>query len=477
VPGDDHPCRTLAKGRDAHPHFVRTLAKGRAAHPHFSRTLAKGLDAHPHFVRTLAKGRAAHPHFFRTLAKGPDAHPHFSRTLAKGHDVSPRGALTLVAFVVWSTQTATAMTSVVVWRMCRKSWSIECVPAHAGSESRVYVQGSRFMESYHSDEGLDSRTSMSRPETTPNAHIAHPTVVLCYRLLDLVSRGGSHDFTEGIYVNGDVPHTREAYLAAQRRQADYLLDQIDCRSGSRILDIGCGAGRLLKQAERRGLRAVGITISEEQVTLCRRRDLDARLLNYRDIPRDWDGQFDGLLANGSLEHFVSVADAAAGRDDALYQEMFSIGRRLLRTGARLVTTAIHFREGTEVSAADLQRGPYTFLHGSPEYHFAMILERTFGGWYPRPGQLEACAAGAFRLLREVDGTEDYRLTSEFWLGQLRTSRLYQPRGWPGLLRSLVRYPRPTLEMLRCLLLDQSWNWQFRGNPPPTVLLRQTWEAL
>ena len=29
-------------------------------------------------------------------------------------------------------------------------------------------------------------------------------------------------------------------------------------------------------------------------------------------------------------------------------------------------------------------------------------------------------------------------------------------------------------MIRCLLICESWNWQFRGAHPPTRLLRQTW---
>jgi hypothetical protein len=28
-----------------------------------------------------------------------------------------------------------------------------------------------------------------------------------------------------------------------------------------------------------------------------------------------------------------------------------------------------------------------------------------------------------------------------------------------------------------MLGSESWNWQFRGDPAPTVLLRQTWERI
>ena len=105
---------------------------------------------------------------------------------------------------------------------------------------------------------------------------------------------------------------------------------------------------------------MGITISEEQVARCRRQRLDVQLLNYRNLPPDWHGTFDGLVANGSLEHFVSVEDAAAGRDGQLYAELFAICRRLVSAGCRLATTAIHFRRAGQVRPEDMRRGPYAF---------------------------------------------------------------------------------------------------------------------
>jgi hypothetical protein len=39
----------------------------------------------------------------------------------------------------------------------------------------------------------------------------------------------------------------------------------------------------------------------------------------------------------------------------------------------------------------------------------------------------------------------------------------------------LRHPVQLVTLLRCLLGSESWNWQFRGDPPPTLLLRQTWQ--
>jgi hypothetical protein len=62
------------------------------------------------------------------------------------------------------------------------------------------------------------------------------TVVSCYELLDLAVTGGIEDYTEGTY-EGDI---NRPYKDAQRAQGNYLLDEIRCRKGSHILDIGCG---------------------------------------------------------------------------------------------------------------------------------------------------------------------------------------------------------------------------------------------
>ncbi len=199
---------------------------------------------------------------------------------------------------------------------------------------------------------------------------------------------------------------------------------------------------------------------------CRKQQLDARLLNYRNLPPDWQGAFNGLAANGSLEHFVSVDDAAAGRDNERYAEFFAICRRLVSAGCRLATTAIHFRQSGQVRPEEMQRGPYAFDRSDPRYHFAMVLEQTFGGWYPAPGQLESCTRGRFRLVREVDGTRDYDRTSQYWLQRLKRSLLLNPLVWAGLAGKLLRYPQPALDMLRCQMVDQSWSWQFRGDPAP-----------
>jgi cyclopropane-fatty-acyl-phospholipid synthase len=96
---------------------------------------------------------------------------------------------------------------------------------------------------------------------------------------------------------------------AQERKLDYICRKLRLRAGERLLDIGCGWGALvLWAAEHYGVRALGVTLSENQYRHARRqieeRDLaqrcEVRLLDYRDIPEN--EPFDKVASVGMFEH-------------------------------------------------------------------------------------------------------------------------------------------------------------------------------
>lgn len=316
----------------------------------------------------------------------------------------------------------------------------------------------------------------SQPSTDTNTANAKPwgTVVTCYSAVDrFFPACGLFDLTEGIYYgNPETP-----FEQAQANQHDYLLDQVQCKPGRRFLDIGCGYGTLLERIRQRDATGIGITISPEQAKHCRRKKLDVHVLDYRAISSEWDRTFDGVIANGSMEHFVRPADVVAGRADEVYRHLFVTVHRLIDPNSavrRFVTTTIHFVR-KPADPLDLLRNPFAFRWGSDNFHWA-VLEQGWGGYYPELGQLRRCAEGYFDLIGEVDGTEDYHLTSEEWLRRVRQA-LRSPQVMKIAFRSspvLVRSPKQFLTLLLSLLLSESWNWQFRPPNAPTRLLRQTW---
>jgi len=297
------------------------------------------------------------------------------------------------------------------------------------------------------------------------------TVTRLYDLASITPLIGIEDYTDGMY-NGNIFLN---YHQAQKNQHNYLLDEIGVRKGFRLLDVGCGLGTLLETARERGVEGTGITISGSQVDICRAKGLDVHLLNYKNLPQEWCGKFDGIIANGSLEHFCQPEDASAGKQDQIYREMFQIFSRLLSDNfkpQRVATTAIHFR-GEAIEPKMMLKNPLAQLFDNENLHFS-ILHRGYGGYYPVRGQLESCAKNNFILVNEQDGTDDYRLTSEHWNKLLKKGlRNYQVQ--TAIFKYFMKRPFHTFWLVASQIGFESWPWQFRGENPRTVLYRQTWE--
>ncbi|MCB0977017.1 MAG: class I SAM-dependent methyltransferase [Acidimicrobiales bacterium] len=106
--------------------------------------------------------------------------------------------------------------------------------------------------------------------------------------------------------------------------------------GDRVLDVGCGWGSMaIHAALHHGAEVVGITISQEQAELARRRvatqglsgQVEIRVQDYREIG---DGPFDAISSIGMFEHVGS------GHMDEYLRHLHD----LLRPGGRLLNHAI-----------------------------------------------------------------------------------------------------------------------------------------
>jgi cyclopropane-fatty-acyl-phospholipid synthase len=90
---------------------------------------------------------------------------------------------------------------------------------------------------------------------------------------------------------------------AQEKKLDLICRKLGLQPNMKILDLGCGWGSFIKfAAERYGVEAVGVTVSEEQVKLgkeiCIGLPVEIRLQDYRDVK----GKFDRVVAIGMIEH-------------------------------------------------------------------------------------------------------------------------------------------------------------------------------
>jgi len=218
-----------------------------------------------------------------------------------------------------------------------------------------------------------------------------------------------------VYSCGYFPTGTEDLDTAQERKLDLICRKLGLREGQRFLDVGCGWGALcIHAAERYGVSALGVTLSEEQHALANERVhragltrwVEIRLLDYRDL----DERFDRIASVGMFEHVPDHAEyfshvhrllaprglflnhAIAAATHAEPWSAHSLGRRLVRR--HLLGTGI-------------VRDRYIF----PDGHLVPVSEANL------------VAEGVGFEVRDVENLrEHYALTLRLWAGRLEQRR-------------------------------------------------------
>lgn len=110
------------------------------------------------------------------------------------------------------------------------------------------------------------------------------------------------------YSCGYFPEPETDLDQAEENKYELICRKLALAPGMRLLDVGCGWGGMVMHAARHhGVDTVGITISEQQAELARKRVAEAglgerveiRLQDYRDVH---DGPYDAISSIGMFEH-------------------------------------------------------------------------------------------------------------------------------------------------------------------------------
>jgi SAM-dependent methyltransferase len=101
-----------------------------------------------------------------------------------------------------------------------------------------------------------------------------------------------------------------------------VVERLALQPGERVLDLGCGDGRLTEALAAAGCSVVGVDASAEQVRAARARGLDARVMDGEALP--FAAEFDAVFSNAAL-HWMK-------RPRQVLEGVF----RALRPGGRFV---------------------------------------------------------------------------------------------------------------------------------------------
>jgi cyclopropane-fatty-acyl-phospholipid synthase len=261
--------------------------------------------------------------------------------------------------------------------------------------------------------------------------------------------------------------------AAQVQKLDHICRKLRLEPGEKFLDIGCGWGALLfHAAERHGVQATGITLSQNQFDHVTREiaarglagRVDVELRDYLDLPEDL--QYDKIASVGMFEH-VGVR-----RFPNYFGKIF----RILKPGGLVLNHGITLNL---VDAQSLGSGISDFVEdyvfpGGQLTHVARVIEgmareglepidaeslrehyaRTLWHWVER---LESNADAA----RAEVGDERYRVWRIYMAGSAHAF----DRGWLSLWQVLAGKANPDGRLPRPLTREHMYAG-CNGSAPP-----------
>jgi cyclopropane-fatty-acyl-phospholipid synthase len=234
-----------------------------------------------------------------------------------------------------------------------------------------------------------------------------------------LSMGEMGDYS-GARFGGDFSMTLEK---AQEQKHRFIAESLNIKAGSKVLDMACGWGPFLNYIKKQGVNGMGVTLSTGQAEACKKNGLDVRVHDCRTItPETYGTKFDAVTCIGGLEHFCSVEEYQAGKQDAVYTDFFKHIYDLLPTGGRFYMQTMVFSK----NMLPLEKIDINAEKGSDSYVLALMVKEFPGSWLPYGYEhVVKNAEPMFKLISKSSGRLDYIETINRWRKNFRKFNLHK----------------------------------------------------
>ncbi|KAI0727633.1 cyclopropane-fatty-acyl-phospholipid synthase [Fomitopsis betulina] len=168
---------------------------------------------------------------------------------------------------------------------------------------------------------------------------------------------------------------------AQLRKIHHILANARVKPGYRLLEVGTGWGAMAIEAAKLGASVDSVTLSVQQKAVAERRAAEAgvadrvrvHLLDYRELPADFQGQFDSFVS-------CEMVEAVGLRDHHTYFKVIDWALKPDRGAACITATAMPEFRYTTLQPDDFARHyhwPNTFLPNAT--YFPMAAQQAVPG--------------------------------------------------------------------------------------------------
>ena len=237
-----------------------------------------------------------------------------------------------------------------------------------------------------------------------------------YSTLDQIFRlslGETGDFS-GARYEGNFSLSLDQ---AQENKYRFLIDNLRIDRHSKVLDMGCGWGPFLNYLKKKkNLAALGLTLSGSQAKACQKNGLNVLVKDCRNVkPKDF-GSFDAIASLGAFEHFCSLEEYKAGKQEEVYRNYFKSVYDLLPPRGRFyLQTMVFGKNMIRYDEIDINADK-----NSNAYILALMVKQFPGSWLPYGHEMVTKAAAPYFELKSLSsGRLDYIETIKQWRRRFR----------------------------------------------------------